>query len=189
MGFSTCIFLFCEFSFRKKRGIKGIKRFSVHFTVQTPLQIVFLAIPCPLVLLFSFSLSVSHLFLSHPPFPRQSGGEGVDCLPDHARSVPKCQWIACRDFAAHQLWMNGYRKSLSGLLCLDHCKTQAEKWMQNFSIFAVLHYRVLCGCKTLAEKWLQNFSIFAVLHYAMVTKPRQKNYSKILPFLQSCTTL
>jgi hypothetical protein len=27
---------------KKMEGVKGMKRFSVHFTVQTPLQIVFL---------------------------------------------------------------------------------------------------------------------------------------------------
>jgi hypothetical protein len=44
----TCIFR-ASFKFfmgvhygRKRRGVKGIKRFSVHFTVQTPLQIVLL---------------------------------------------------------------------------------------------------------------------------------------------------
>ncbi len=32
------------FKEEKGGGVKGIKRFSVHFTVQTPLQIVFLNI-------------------------------------------------------------------------------------------------------------------------------------------------
>jgi hypothetical protein len=48
-------------------------------------------------------------------------------------------------------------------------QTQAEKWLQNFAIFAVLHYATVANP---GRKWLQIFAIFAILHYAMVAKPR-----------------
>ncbi len=146
--------------------------------------------PLLIVLLFSVSLFLSHLFLSHPPLPAQfCGGGGGGVLFAWSCEVLYLNVNGLRAEISRLInyVRNRYRKSLSGLLCLDYCKSPSQKVVAKFFNFCSPALRY--GCKILAEKWLQSFAIFEVLHYDMVAKAWQKNVWKVLPFLQYCITL